>query len=44
VRPACRKNHSTKIGNKPFGVVEQLKYFGTTIEIDVSFTKKLRAD
>jgi len=44
VRPACRKNHSTKIGNKPFGMVDQLKYFGTAMQIEVSFIKKLRAD
>jgi hypothetical protein len=39
-----QKNHSIEIGNKPFGMVEELKYFGTTIEIEISFTKKLRAD
>jgi len=33
-----------KICNNPFGMVEQLKYFGTTMQIEVSFTKKLRAD
>jgi hypothetical protein len=32
-----------KIRNKPFAMVEQLKYFGTTVQIEVSFTKKLRA-
>jgi hypothetical protein len=41
---SCRKNHYVKIGNKPFEIVEQLKYFGTTIQIEVSFTEKLRAD
>jgi hypothetical protein len=44
VRPACRKNHSIKIGTKPFGMVEQLKYFDTRIQIEVSLTKKLSAD
>jgi hypothetical protein len=36
--------HKIQVGNKPFGKVEQLKYFGTTMQIEVSFTKKLRAE
>jgi hypothetical protein len=38
------QNHNIKIDNESFERVEQFKYLGTTLTIEIQFRKKLRAD
>jgi CTP synthase (UTP-ammonia lyase) len=41
-RPACRKNHKIKTGNKFFESVEQVKYLGTTVTIQNSIHDEIK--
>jgi hypothetical protein len=38
------QNHSIKVGNKSFEMVEQFRYLGTNLTIKIPFIAKLRAD
>jgi len=38
------RNHKIKTGNKSSERVEQFKYLGTTLQIQIPLTTKLRAD
>ena len=38
------RSHNIKIDNNSFESVEQFKYFGTTLKIQILFRKKLRTD
>jgi len=38
------QNHNIRTGNKSSEIVEQFKYLGTNVRINIAFMKKLRAD
>ena len=38
------RSHNTKIDNRSFEMMEELKYLGTTLTNQITFRGKLRAD